>query len=76
MSKKVKQHLTEAVNYKRSVISDGSTVYSLSSYDDVSLGRRRFAVYTPEGKRVSEDKEKELLAGKVENPLFAPREDV
>lgn len=72
---KKKTNVLEKLNYKRSVISDGSKIFTLTSYDDVTLGRRRLAVYDHQGHRVSEEKEKELLDGKIENPLFAPRED-
>lgn len=75
MKSKTSIKLEDAINYKRTVIADSSTVYQLTSFDDVALGRRRFAIYTPEGKRVPEDKERELLLAKgVENPLLASRD--
>lgn len=67
--------IAEKLNYKRSVLSDGSNIFSLSSYDDIATGRRRFAIYDRNGKRVDEATEKSLLKDKVEKPLFAPRED-
>ena len=67
--------VAEQLNYKRSVVSDGTNIYSVSSYDDVSLNRRRFAVYDVKGKRVEAELERKLIEAKVENPLFISREE-
>jgi len=67
--------VAEQLNYKRSVISDGTSIFSVSSYEDFSLGRRLFAVYDTKGKRVEPELEKKLIEAKVENPLFIPREE-
>jgi len=67
--------VAEQLNYKRSVVSDGTNIFSVSSYDDLNLGRRRFAVYDVKGKRVEAELEKKLIEAKVENPLFIPREE-
>lgn len=73
---KKKTNVLEKLNYKRSVISDGSRIFTLSSYDDQTRNRRVLAVYDHKGHRVDEAKEKELIASKgVESPLFAPREE-
>ena len=68
-----KTSVLEQFNYKRSVVSDGTNIYSVSSYDDVSLNRRRFAVYDVKGKRVEAELERKLIEAKVENPLFISR---
>jgi len=70
-----KTSVLEQFNYKRSVVSDGTNIYSVSSYDDVSLNRRRFAVYDVKGKRVEAELERKLIEAKVENPLFISREE-
>ena len=67
--------VAEQLNYKRSVVSDGTNIFSVSSYDDFALGRRRFAVYDVKGKRVEAELERKLIEAKVENPLFIPREE-
>lgn len=70
-----KTSVLEQFNYKRSVVSDGTNIYSVSSYDDVNLNRRRFAVYDVKGKRVEAELERKLIEAKVENPLFISREE-
>ena len=70
-----KTSVLEQFNYKRSVVSDGTNIFSVSSYDDVSLNRRRFAVYDVKGKRVEAELERKLIEAKVENPLFISREE-
>jgi len=67
--------VAEQLNYKRSVVSDGTNIFSVSSYDDFNLGRRRFAVYDVKGKRVEAELERKLVEARVENPLFIPREE-
>lgn len=72
---KIDKKIISTLDYKRTVLSDGTDMFSVSSYDDLASGRRRFAVYDRNGKRVDEATEKKLIEAKVENPLFAPRED-
>ena len=75
MSKRLNNKITTAVDYQRSVISDGTNLYSVSSYEDFTVNKRRFAVYDRQGKRVDPELEKKLIEAKIENPLFIAREN-
>lgn len=59
-------------NFKRSVQQIEGKMYTLTSYDDKVLPRRRLALYHTNGRRVRPaEEEKRLVSTIVENPLMA-----
>ncbi len=62
-------------NYKRSIVTIEGEMYTLASYDDETLPKRRLALYGASGGRLPESDERRLLEAMTEKPLIAPRED-